>query len=373
MIGPPFEIQEAVHLFHGDSSAGTARYGGWGRHLVVARDTLSWGPCDRDPVRHGKKRRAHWLAYDRLLLRTHPGLAPRIARETAQGRRRVEKEIFAAPELLKALAGHPLRRPIVLWTTPTWSDRLTLFWALDALHDLDIEKRAVWVAQPRWTSPRVPVSEASLGCFNPDQLQDAFALAQRLSGGMLEEGGALWRKYSWPSPLAFDEARRRGSQLFPELSQLAEVHGKHFPRVSGRSRRLRLSELDELFLSRFRPDRWLRPIDCLKRPLIRDAVFTTLATHGETFFTHRLRVWARERDPPLLQRDLPEGGHYHRVSYRLTPRGALLLERGLERPEEAPPLFTGGCLVYSGKRSWVRRDHRGAYRIERFGPPRAFR
>jgi hypothetical protein len=43
------------------------------------------------------------------------------------------------------------------------------------------------------------------------------------------------------------------------------------------------------------------------------------------------------------------------IAYRLTPRGQSLLARGMERPDDAPPFFVGGCQAYSRRHPWVRR------------------
>jgi hypothetical protein len=53
------------------------------------------------------------------------------------------------------------------------------------------------------------------------------------------------------------------------------------------------------------------------------------------------------------------------VSYRLTARGQRLLDEGLRAPDDAPPIFAGGCEVYRPDPFWVREETGNEWRLLR--------
>ena len=59
----------------------------------------------------------------------------------------------------------------------------------------------------------------------------ALADAHAIDDDELREGADLWRMSASPDPRAFDEARRRGSSVFRELRESAELPGQ--PRLPG--------------------------------------------------------------------------------------------------------------------------------------------
>jgi hypothetical protein len=325
----PPSFEEAVHLVSSDSAAGCVKQAGAKRARIrYTNDRLTSGPCDVDPERHLELRRA-W---------------------DADGWRRP----FGLQELRAAIAGDA---PVVLWGTRAFADLVWIWWALDGLGRLGIEEQRLFLARPRLSDPLDRVGGAT-----PSQAQDALAAARPVPEGELREGAELWRYYASPSPLAFDEARRRGSSAFPELTSSAELHGAWFPRL--RDARLHLSNLDEVLLSCV-DGSWQRPLDLLKRDQERLA---PLALAFDAFFSaERLRAWAAHG--ALERMAHADDGPFEQDSFRVTDRARLLLDHGLEEVGDAPTLHAGGCLVNDPAAPWIRIDDDSGWRLALHGRP----
>src|SRR5207249_6804396 len=130
-----------------------------------------------------------------------------------------------ARALIERLAAFPERHPIVVWSSPAWSDQLQLFWVLDAAERGGIDPKRLRLAEPRGAH-----AELGLGAFNADQIREAIPRARPLDRPALREGAKLWRLFAADSPEGFDAARRRGSRRFPHLAKAAEDWGRYFPR-----------------------------------------------------------------------------------------------------------------------------------------------
>jgi hypothetical protein len=344
-------IDEAVHIFPSDLSVGP--FGGC--DVIVLRDNLIWGPCDPDPTRHAELRRAFWLEWH--LERTW-ALSARLEQQYHD---ELVTELFSAFELAAALSHYPEDRSVVLWTVAAWMERLSLWWMLDAIRQAGLNRERFWIAQPQQDDS----GAFSLGCVCSERLTEAFANRIRLSAGMLQSGASLWQKYSAASPRAFDAMRRKGSKWFPDLASVAELNGWFFPQVNGsRSARLRLSKLDQFLFQSLQVDAWVRPYDYFVDRRFCDEFLYRV---GDLSLTTRLREWANHQsDEPVLSSQEQEGVNYlTNVAYRLTRRGERMRDRGLERADEAPALFVGGCRVYSGANPWVRRNRGRDWSIER--------
>ena len=210
-------LAEAVHLASSDTGAGALIGAGVKRSLIRPwPDRFTSGPCDVDPARQ-KALRDAWLDD-----RGTPAFWPR----------------WGLPELRAAISDEA---PIVLWGTRAFPDLVWLWWALDSLGRIGVEQERLFWARPE---PDHPL-ETLGGCL-PEVARAALVTARLVTEDEWHEGAELWIEYASPSPLAFDEARRRGSRAFPELTSSADLHGAWFPRVMGG--RLRLSELDTILL-----------------------------------------------------------------------------------------------------------------------------
>lgn len=256
MLGQvPPSFPEAIHLVSSDSAAGCVKFcGGRPAYIHYTNDQLTVGPCDQDPERHLELRRT-WHAEEDW------------------------KRLFGLEDVRAAIAGD---RPVVLWATRAFSDLLWLWWALDGLGRIAADRQQIFLARPR---PEDPLE--CVGGSTPDEARPALAAATRVLDNELREGAELWMQYASPSPVAFDEARRRGSRVFPELASNAELHGAWFPRLKGG--RLHLSDLDEVLLGCV-SDSWRSTRDLQIAEAER---LTPLVRSTDGFYPiKRLRAWA---------------------------------------------------------------------------------
>jgi hypothetical protein len=236
--------------------------------------------------------------------------------------------------------------PVVLWATRAFSELVWLWWLMDAIARVagGVQGR-FFLARPALRDP-----DEATGAASPKIARAALEVASPLSDEMLRAGVELWKRYTSASPLAFDEARRRGSVAFPELTTSGEAHGRWFPRLA--DDRLRLAQLDEVLLGAF-GDTWLKSHHALAHPLARP--------FGVFYILTRLKVWAAhgalEHKPKPGARDGLDD------EFRLTETGRRLLEDGLERVDAAPRLFVGGCCINDPAAPWVRIDDDVGWRL----------
>lgn len=347
------QIDEPVHILLGASAAGTIR----GCTTIVLTDNLAWGPADPDPVRHGEKRKAFWR--DWLL----EGPWSVTAWERRKWLNAVATEITSSAELATAIAAYPENRPLLLWTAASWKERLSFWWALDAICQTGLPRERFWVAQPQLTQ----YAEPSLGCFCREQLEAAFACRTPLDHGLLRSGATLWRKYAASSPRAFDAARQRGVRRFPDLTSLGKVHSCFFPRVTPTSTQVQLSHLDQLLFDHLHTDEWVRPHALLQDRYVFD---DWLMDFGDQTILERLHEWSAHRpgNPALLSRQERGAGDWTNIAYRLTQHGGQIRSEGLGQVDEAPTMFVGGCCVYSGRKPWVRWTNGDSWQIVRLNP-----
>jgi hypothetical protein len=256
--------------------------------------------------------------------------APKI-----EWRRPLDLEVLRA-----AIVGE---EPVVLWGTRAYSDLVWLWWALDGLGQVGATGPRFFLARPHSDH-----SFATVGHLTPDEARIALAAATPITDDEWREGAQLWIKYASPSPLAFDEARRRGSSAFPELTSSAELHGAWFPRL--KDGRLRLSELDEILLGSV-SDSW-RTATSIIGTLAEDRVEQLVLAFDAYFPVERLRAWATHG---VLEREvLTADNPFEQARFRATDRARALLHHGLERVGDAPPMYVGGCRVNDPASPWVR-------------------
>jgi hypothetical protein len=311
-------IRDAIHLVEGSSAMG------WLMSMRVKRgartdDRLTSGPCDIDPDRHAELRRR----WDREVA---PGVEWRSLLDLAALRQRIDDDAL-----------------VVLWGTRAYSNLVWMWWALDALERIGVARSRCVLARPHSDDPF-----AIVGAFDADEMRDAFAAATEATEDQWREGRELWIKFASPSPLAFDEARRRGSSAWPELTASADLHGAWFPRVI--DGRLLLSELDEELLGNIGDgsDEPRKIIGTLPDHRISQLV----GMFDAYFHVERLRQWATLG---VLEREAGEGmSPYVQDRFRVTDRARALLNDGLEHVSDAPPMYVGGCRVNDPASPWVR-------------------
>lgn len=359
-LGRPDDPASVVHVHFGGSRIPGCR------DSIVLRDSLSTGPCERDPVEHAAARRRYWdHVHGSMGGLFHPPSAAFTARLTGKG---TSDRIVGAHEFGEALRHFPDVRPVVLWSTRTWLERLALWSLFDAIARLDLARRRFWIAEP--TTPGLPAGatdDASFAEQRDGRLNAAFSAAVPLTDAHLEAGSALWRAWVDPSPLPFDEARRCGDPFFPDLGSTGEVHGWLFPRLDAlMPTRFRLSRLDQELLDGLDERVWARPVEVIVR-LFRDEdlrpIFLIL---GDRYLAFRLLEWTRHApDYPAVESRPVTGGvnAFTRTEHRLTSHGVELRERGFRSEDEVPPMHVGGCALYTGRR-WYRRDGPDGWHLE---------
>lgn len=324
----PPSIAEAVHLVFSDSGMGCLLGAGARRPRVHGSgDALTSGRCDVDPVRHEQLRQAWDIE------RGWPGSRHRVGLE----------------RLREMIAGDA---PVVLWGTRAYLDLVWLWWALDGLRRIGAEGPRFFLARP---TPDDPLT--GCGGSTPEEARVALAAARPITDDEWREGPELWAKYASPSPLAFDDARRNGSSVFPELTSSAELHGAWFPRFT--DGRLRLSELDAVLLGGV-GESWLTTSDLLKTLPERD-----LARVEWPFYPfasiYRLRAWAMHG---VLEREvLVDENPWVQDRFRATDKSRALLDHGLADVGDAPQLYVGGCLVNDVTSPWVRVEDDSGWRL----------
>lgn len=334
MIRSMPSFAEAVHLVFSDSAMGCLLQAGARRPRIHGSgDQLTSGPCDVDPVRHEELRRA-WDAENSV-----PGSNHRVGLE----------------RLRAMIAGDD---PVVLWGTRAFSDLVSLWWALDGLRRVGAEGPRFFLARPHPDDPLTTV-----GGSTPDEARVALAAAKPITDDEWREGAELWRKYASSSPLAFDEARRNGSTVFPELPSSAELHGAWFPRFT--DGRLRLSELDAVLLGALR-ESWLTTSDLLQT-LPADRLARLEWPFDGFFPIYRLRAWATHG---VLHREaVADENPWAQDRFRATDRSRALLDLGLDSVGDAPQLYVGGCLVNDPASPWIRIEDESGWRLELQGRP----
>jgi hypothetical protein len=321
----PPTFAEAIHLVSSSSAAGHLLAAGASRARIRGSDDrLTSGPCDVDPVRHEELRRS-W--------------------DTEGWHHRLGLE-----ELRAAIAGDA---PVVLWGTRAYSDLVWLWWELDALRRIGAEGERFFLARPRAQDPQETVG----GC-SPAEARIALDAAKPITDDEWREGSELWLKFASPSPLAFDEARRTGSSVFPELMSSAELHGAWFPRLA--DGRLRLSEIDEDLLGAL-DGSWRSTSPIFER--LTQERFERVARRFHPFIAiYRLRDWASlgvcERE------ELIDRNPWEQDRFRATDRTRELVERGLDKVSDAPKLHVGGCVVNDAASPWIRVEDDGGWRLE---------
>jgi hypothetical protein len=326
-LAMPPSFAEAIHLVSSDSAMGCIlQAGGRRARIHGSGDRLTSGPCDVDPVRHEDLRRA-WDNEGSM-----PGFRYRLGLE----------------KLRALVSGND---PVVLWGTRAFSDLVWLWWALDGLRRVAGESPRFYLARPRPCDPL-----ESTGGSTPEEARIALANAQPITIPEWREGAELWLQYASPSPLAFDEARQRGSGPFPELTSSADLHGGWFPR--GGDARLRLSELDEILL-RGTDHSWRTTYDVLQA--LPQGQLARLMTFDSFFGVDRLCAWAEHG---VLEREVViEDNPYACDRFRATSATRRLLEQGLDGVSDAPPLYVGGCAVNDPASPWVRIEHASGWRL----------
>lgn len=252
-------------------------------------------------------------------------------------------------ELLRAAVADDA--PVVLWATRAYSELVWLWWALEGFRRIGVEGERLFLARPRPRNPQDTIGDS------PAELRIALEAAKPVTADEWREACDLWSKFASPSPLAFDEARRTGSSVFPELTSSAELHGVWFPRLF--DGRLEMSEVDEDLLGAL-DDSWCTMQDILERLTPERLDRVARCFHG-FFSIDRLCAWGSLG--ALEHEELDDDNPWEEDRFRATARTRVLLEHGLDNVADAPQLYVGGCLVNDPASPWVRIEDDAGWRI----------
>src|SRR5689334_17811679 len=208
------KLEDAIHLTHGDAAAQLLLNLGATR-VRVRRDLLTVGPCDVDPEQHRTLRREFWTG-EPVMASGMPG-------------------VDADEDLRREVAGGP----VVIWASRAWSDLTYLWSVVDALVRIGVERP--YLVRPTGDDPTMP-----MGGLPPARVRAAFDDVALLTDDVGRSCLAFWNAYASPEPIAFDELRRRGAQVVPEMGRILEGHSSWFPWREGDS--LRVADADAAIL-----------------------------------------------------------------------------------------------------------------------------
>jgi hypothetical protein len=282
------KLEDAIHLTHGDAAAMTL-LGLGAKKVKVRRDLLTVGPCDVDPVRHRTLRHEFWNYGEPQTPSGLPGVDPDedLKREVAGG-------------------------PVVIWASRAWSD-LTYLWSLvDALVRIGVDRP--YLVRPSAEDPTMP-----MGGIAPERVRAAFDDVAPLTDDVGRSCLAFWNAYATAEPLGFDELRRRGAAVVPEMGRILEGHGAWFPWREGDAVRVADADADILRGQAAYVMRWI----------------------GDGCLAQRRAAWHGL--------GIDSADQVQRVS----------------SVASFPPLWVGGCRVNDPASPWVRVLDGGGWRIER--------
>jgi len=334
-------------------------------HLVEFPDNLAHGPARVDPTRHREARLEYWRQMYDDLDASSPD-------EALEGMR----EGYLSTEQIGSVGSHYAGdRRLVVWTTPTFSDRLFAWMVFDAFRRADIPAEQIATAEPR--VPIEPSATEPAATTEDVQAEEYFSLQELELEELLEgweelffpvdiyvqAGANLWETYAAASPRQFAISVGHTEKFFPDIAQLAEDYGQMFPSFDvAKSERLELSAFDQCLLEALGGDETRSAFDVLGASCLESMLFI-----DDLVVAWRLKRWADETDAVALEEHDEEAGLFQRHIYTLTDAGRTWLESGAP-VGEIPLMEIGDCRVYGGPTPWARRvdEVEDAWFFERF-------
>ncbi|MCA9212227.1 MAG: hypothetical protein KDB27_04110 [Planctomycetales bacterium] len=292
----PESVADAVHI----ASFGTLGCISGIQYAIPLQDSLSFGPCDADPEKHLALRQQYWNSFEFDV--------PAASKSQARQNRRALDEsyatsVYAQHQIENALSSFPSDAPIVLWSAPTWSDRLRLWWTLDALKYSNVAYERIWLADSRTPeSEHHLVDHDVIDSHGEGLLERAFSRLAQIGFERFHAGGSLWKKFSASSPVEFDNARRTGSRSYPELQGVCNEYGRFFPRLV--RKQLKLNDIDQFIFDSLSTDAWSRSYDVVARFI---ETYSIAAWCPARLVAFRLRQWLKHKSQSVLASQLREG------------------------------------------------------------------
>lgn len=356
------QINEVVHIAPATIAGELAELGA--ERVAEFPDLLTHGPVARDPKKHRKARLKYWRKlYRSILAGENTASVDELMATLEDG--------YLSSEQLGSAANHMAKGDrIVVWTTPTFEDRLFLWMVFHALLEEGVEARRIATAEPQ-----VVVSEetddatryASLRALETDELVRGYDDLFYPELVYIDAGANLWETFSSSSPRQFAISIPHTRKFFPAFDTFAEDYGNVFPESAGEgAQRLEVSQLDRALLERLAEQESATAHD-----IIDDELVERFAFLDELVFLGRLRAWSRadESDPYVeAEEHGDEEDVFAQYTYRITERGRGLLEEGFEAGRKLPIFYIGDARLYAGKKPWVKVVSGKYWWFERFQP-----
>lgn len=333
--------------------------------VVAFPDLLTHGPIATDPKRHRKARLKYWRRlYDSLF-------AAPVEAQISGAMSVLEDGYLSTEQIGSAAASRARGERIVVWTTPTFEDRLFLWFVFHALREEGVAVDQIATAEPRIELPPVgdlPARFAALRSLEVDEVAGGFDELFYPELIYVEAGANLWETFGSVSPRQFAISIPHTTKFFPEFAVFAEDYGYLFPvSEGGRARRVHLSEFDQDLFARLE-------VDAARtgEEIIDDVFAEKYAYLDDLVYLARLRAWSQiDADAAYVEAEAhPESDDvFAQFSYRLTERGAELVDEGFEPGRKLPIFFVGDARLYAGKKPWVRVVDGDHWWFERFEPP----
>ncbi|MDC0741270.1 hypothetical protein [Polyangium mundeleinium] len=256
---------------------------------------------------------------------------------------------FLAPyrRALKALAAD---EPVVLWTSPSWDDRIAL-WALcfRRLQQRPTQPDLSLVVVPEHKE-RNPDISFGIGyvSLKPAGARRAWETVRPLSLREVREKALFWRKLTASSPILSGKTLRETPSR-KELFEMGAYQAVFFPRLGECG--LSLSTLDALLLGSV-GETPATPAEIITREGEEGELLKWMDRTGDVILFERLVQWSKH-EPAAFIADLHGQPHMWRARYTLTATGRALLRDGLSSIDQAPPLPIWGVTAYDPQDPWV--------------------
>jgi hypothetical protein len=336
-----FSPASAVHVVRGEMAASVLKRAGYS--AVAVDDELSYGPSSPDPTLHGAVRMSFWAD------QREEGHDYAHRRDLS-----LDDVVLDSDALSKALPNAHDAGAVIVWSSAYWPDVLFRWWAIDALMRHPVKGRTHWVAVPNaeWKWPG--------GLTEAEVVADCrYSL---VSLPLANRAAAAWRAFASKSPqwLATPEKRRR--LLTPKDRKTAWFYGAVLPRIARAGGHLGLSIIDEWLLSKF--CEW-RSLSDVFRASTFPQDFWPILNLGESLLYSRLASWSKQGGGVFMNTQAADSKRPSDERHRLTDEGRLLLERGLARIDDSPPVQVGGYSSAGQSALWALSEHRNYWTLER--------
>src|SRR5690554_1356195 len=349
------------------------------KSVLTYPDLLTHGPVSADSKRHRKERLKYLRAFYTSLYSGNPA-ANKTQVDAAM--RPLEGGYLTAEQFGSAAGRLAKGGRFVIWTTPTFEDRLFLWFACSALLQEGISPDRIGIAEPQILLPSpIPARAryANLRQLSDEDFEAEFDEVFYPEPIYIETAANLWETFASVSPRQLAVSVGHTRKFFPQFFVFIEDFANLFPRATeppGRRRdtrsrhALRLSEFDHDLFANL-SDAEFRMAD----EVLDDDLLEKYAYLGELAALVRLREWgeATGEDASYLivepnpERAPGDADPMAQFRYRLSAAGRALFEDGFEAGRKLPIFTSGNARTYAGKKPWVSLKDESTWNFERFG------